>query len=618
VASLTPAERLSERRGRIAWSLGIFAIGLSVRVLHVWYLTGSVFSNMTLGDAKNYVTWAQEIAAGDWLGSGVFYQAPLYPYFLAGVYSFAGEELLGIRLVQAALGSASCVFLAQAGWNFFSRPVGVAAGFILAVYAPAIFADAQIQKSVLDLFFVCLALWILSGIAARPRLGSCAALGASIGLLTLSRENALIFPVVLVPWLMTRLPASRNRRLACAAIFLVAMAAMLFPVAVRNWHVAGEFHLTTSHFGHNFFIGNNPEAVGVYAPLTSGRGDPRIERQDAIDIAEKALGRELSAAEVSRYFFQLGLHYIWTQPLDWLGLMAKKFVLAFNAVEIVDTEDQYTHAESSPPLRAAGWLFHFGVLAPLALLGVWVTFSNRSRLLPLYGLFLSYMATMLVFYVFGRYRLPLIPFLALFAGAGVVGVGRFVTTQRASQIAAVAAASVGLAVFCNWPVLDKRYMRSVTHYNVGNELIAAGRTKEAIPHYHTAIALYARNARAMNNLGVLAAARGEIVRASAHFERALEIDPDYAEANFNLARTRRDTGKPMQAVESFLRGLRAESDRAEIYAELGQLYVATGQLDRAVRSFERALQVDPALVGVELSLQRAQQRQRREGEAPAP
>jgi tetratricopeptide (TPR) repeat protein len=307
------------------------------------------------------------------------------------------------------------------------------------------------------------------------------------------------------------------------------------------------------------------------------------------------------------------MHYIWTQPLDWLGLMARKLVLAFNAVEIVDTEDQYTHAESSPPLWLAGWVFHFGVLTPMALLGVWLTFSDRSRLLPLYGLFLSYTATMLVFYVFGRYRLPLVPFLALFAAAGIVGARRFFATQRAPQIAAVAAATIAMAAFCNWPVLDRQYMRSVTHYNVGNELIAAGRPSEAAPHYRTAILLYAKNARAENNLGVLAAAGAEIFRASAHFERALEIDPGYAEAHFNLARTLRDSGKTTEAVESYLRGLRAEPDRAEVYAELGQLYVAMGQLERAVRSFERALQIDPELAGADASLQRSRERQSGEG-----
>ena len=33
---------------------------------------------------------------------------------------------------------------------------------MLALYAPAIFFDGLLQKSVLDVFFVCLALWLIS------------------------------------------------------------------------------------------------------------------------------------------------------------------------------------------------------------------------------------------------------------------------------------------------------------------------------------------------------------------------------------------------------------------------------------------------------------------------
>ena len=56
---------------------------------------------------------------------------------------------------------AAVLALAAARW-FSSRPIGIAAGVMLALYAPAIFFDGLLQKSVLDVFFVCLALWLMS------------------------------------------------------------------------------------------------------------------------------------------------------------------------------------------------------------------------------------------------------------------------------------------------------------------------------------------------------------------------------------------------------------------------------------------------------------------------
>ncbi len=68
---------------RFAWGLAIFGFALLVRGLQLWQLNDSVVAEMILGDAKNYDTHAREIAGGDWIGDEVFYQAPLYSYFLA-------------------------------------------------------------------------------------------------------------------------------------------------------------------------------------------------------------------------------------------------------------------------------------------------------------------------------------------------------------------------------------------------------------------------------------------------------------------------------------------------------------------------------------------------------
>src|SRR5262245_31399286 len=60
----------------------VFLVALAVRLLHLWQIRRAPFFDVLLGDARGYDAWAQQIAAGDWIGRDVFYQAPLYPYFL--------------------------------------------------------------------------------------------------------------------------------------------------------------------------------------------------------------------------------------------------------------------------------------------------------------------------------------------------------------------------------------------------------------------------------------------------------------------------------------------------------------------------------------------------------
>ena len=110
---------------------------------------GAVFLSAD-GRRRGYDEWARRIAEGEWLGTDVFYQAPLYPYFLGAIYALLGRDLFVVRVCQAIVGALSCATLSMAAERLFSRRAGLIAGLGLALYAPAIFFDALIQKTVLD------------------------------------------------------------------------------------------------------------------------------------------------------------------------------------------------------------------------------------------------------------------------------------------------------------------------------------------------------------------------------------------------------------------------------------------------------------------------------------
>src|SRR5262249_48442352 len=137
---------------------GIFVFALTLRLIHLVQISHAPFFDVLMGDARGYDEWARQIAAGDWIGKEVFYQAPLYPYFLGVIYAVAGHSLMAVRVVQAVVGAGACVCLAIAGRRFFGPLTGIIAGGALAAYAPAIFFDGVIQKSTLDVFLVCVSL----------------------------------------------------------------------------------------------------------------------------------------------------------------------------------------------------------------------------------------------------------------------------------------------------------------------------------------------------------------------------------------------------------------------------------------------------------------------------
>jgi tetratricopeptide (TPR) repeat protein len=633
--------------------VSVFLVAVSIRLLHIWQIRRSPLTSVLMGDAKVYDEWAQRIAAGDWLGSEVFYQAPLYPYFLGAIYAIAGRDLTVVRVCQAVLGSAACVLVALTTWRLFSKPAAIVAGFGMAIYAPAVFFDGLIQKSVLDVFFVSLALFIISVLVGRPGLHSLFfALGLTMGALSLTRENALVLVVVVLGWIAfgeVRLPSSRAKRATSslavafggggkpdtttgatnvasgfrrtASLFLLGLALVLLPVAARNYAVGGGFYLTTSQFGPNFYIGNHAGSDGTYRSLRPGRGSPEYERQDATELAERAAGRTLTPAEVSSYWTDRAVDFITSQPIAWLRLMGRKVLLLVNADEMLDTESQASYAEWSWPLTLTGWFTHFGVLVPLAGIGVWATWSDRRRLAIFYALTIAYAASVVVFYVFARYRFPLVPVLFPLAAAGLLAASapvlptfgqRFFTgaglsrrswpvlqvSEGGGPIAskntlAVALGVLGLAIVSNWPLLSIGLMKAITETNLATALYESQRYDEAIAHYERAIALRPDYAPAYTNMGAALRSKGRLADAVAAHEKSLALQPDNPDTHFNLANALLDLGRPQQAAEHFRLAGRQGPPTANVENNLGIALAAEGKMAEAAAAFRRALATEP-------------------------
>jgi tetratricopeptide (TPR) repeat protein len=597
----------------------IFAVAFTLRLIHIWQIRRSPFFTVLMGDARGYDEWAQRIASGDWIGHDVFYQSPLYPYFLGSIYWLVGRSLMFVRVLQAAIGSCSCVLLAMAAGRLFSTRAGLVAGLMLAIYAPAIFFDGLLQKSVLDVFFVCLALWLIAEITTTSSQSwPWLALGLALGALSLTRENAVVLIVVILGWAILRFP------LRASAVLTLGVAVVLLPVAIRNSIVGGGLYVTTWQFGPNFFIGNHPGADGTYQSLRYGRGAPEYEQRDASELAEYALHRKLAPTEVSGFWTARALAFIASEPGAWLKLMARKVALLGNAAEMVDTEDQAMHAEWSSVLSLLGPVTHFGVLVPLALAGIFTTWSDRSRLGILYALPVAYSGSVLIFYVFARYRYPLVPMLILFAGPGLaVVVKSFLAAAHfragASRLGAAhfrAGASrlrpqlsvrrpgsktlvlqtvcvAAVAIFANWPMGSRAAMRAITETNLGAALHAEHRLDDAIAHYRRALTAEPDYAPGYSNLAVALREQNRIDEAVASYQQALKIQPEFATAHYNFANLLLERGEPAAAIDHFERAIRKEPASADVHSNLGIAFALTGRIDEASREFREAIDLDP-------------------------
>jgi 4-amino-4-deoxy-L-arabinose transferase-like glycosyltransferase len=556
-----------------AWqvSLGLFVLAFALRVAYVVEIGDSEFARVLVGDAFAYDAWARAIQQ-DWLGHEIFYQAPLYPYFLATLYSIFGPSLLAVRLAQAALGGAACVLLAGAGRRFFSRAVGLGAGLLLALYGPALFFTGLVHKTALDLFFTTALVYALAradealGLAPAPSTPRglvtraprwLALAGVVLGALALTRENALAWLPLLAVWL-----AWRHGRRALAP-FLFGAVLVLGPVAARNAVVGGQPFLTTSQGGVNFYLGNNADADGTYTPLRFGRGSFAQEREDAIDLAEHAAGRKLTPAEVSSYWSGRAGSWISAHPGAWLRLLARKWMLVWNDHEIADSDEPIVYRDASFVLRAT-WALGFGVLCPLALVGLVATWPERRRVGVLALLLIASAASTAAFFVFARYRAPMIPLLALFAAAGLGHLAALWRRRGERDARAALAVALGLvvvaAVATRVPFGEEGHPRATASYNLAVTLEGKDDNARALESYRAAVADNPGFEEAHVNLGALLARGGDFAGAVAEETTALQANPDDATAHTDLANALLQSGRLDDAEFHYRAALRLDPE----------------------------------------------------------
>ena len=394
-------------------------------------------------------------------------------------------------------------------------------------------------------------------------------------------------------WAWIGVPHRRLGRAAAVGAFALGVALVLGPVVARNYAVSGGVYLTTSQFGPNFYIGNNAGADGSYVPLRFGRGSPEFERLDATELAERAAGRTLTPAEVSRYWTSRALAFIRSQPGAWLALQGRKAALLVNAAEMIDTESQESHAEWSWPLRVLGPLTHFGVLVPLAVIGLWLTWPDRRRLWVLYAIGATFATTTLAFYVFARYRFPLVPLLVLFAAAGVAAIAAGWRTWPRTRLIRIGAIAAVTAALCFVPVTSATRARAITETNLGTALHDEGRLDDAAARFRQALEIAPDYVPALNNLGVTLRAQGRVDDAIRTYGEGLRMRGDYPDLHFNLANALLAQNRADEAADHFRQASAGAPDSAGVHNNLGTALAERGQLPEAAAAFERALALEP-------------------------
>jgi 4-amino-4-deoxy-L-arabinose transferase-like glycosyltransferase len=533
VSSPDAEVRFDERR----WVLLLTVAALVLRASWLLELADLPWADELPSDSAVYDAVARRFAQGDWmLGPGPLRMSPGYFYVLGVVHAIFGSGVWAIRVVQA-VGGALCVPLTWRLARATQDPVpSVICAGLVAFSGPLVFFDGAILPESLSALSVTLAaLAIVHAVAdARGRVRgwpAWSAVGACVGVLSVLRPNAL---VLLAPaaWLAVRGP-TQGRAPRLAALVL-ALAACVAPITLRNWLATERWVLLTAHGGVNLYVGNGPGASGTFRvpPEVPEGGSPSTQFEAFREAASREVGRELDESEADRHWMSRTLAHASAHHVEATVLLARKTHLLFNARELGLVLPYAFSRESTrtmgAPLVQTGWL------APWALLGLlWAAFRRhgapdrdagrdaRERALALTSLTLA--ASIVLVFVTDRYRAPLVPLFVVHAVAAVTTLVRFVRARAWRHFTCLGLATL-LALVVAIPVrANQHFEREWVAF--GDAFAVREEHARALEAYERALAISPTHPWALRGAAIMRERLGDEAGSNALW-RALAASPE--------------------------------------------------------------------------------------------
>jgi tetratricopeptide (TPR) repeat protein len=558
----------------------VFVVALVVRLAVAAELWNLPIVRTPKLDSSEYVSWARRLAAGDFAWPVISPHGPGYPFFLAALLLLGSGSLSVAMAVQAIVGALTAVTLALAAREWFGSRAGLLAGLVYALYGPAVYIDTALLSEGLLIFLLAIPLLVLSREpVTRAR---AAAAGAALGAATLVRPTAALTAAACVAWLLLSVRRRQPHAAALAAYLVVAALLVVSPAALENWSVSRSLSIQ-GYGGLNFYIGNSP--------LHAGRSVLRLGAGwDALNAEASRAGIADPAAQ-DRYYVAKTLAEIRRYPVAFMTLLAKKSLWVVQAEEVRDSHSFYFFAGQSRILRV---LPRMAILFPLACVGALAMARRRARA-SLLAYHAAAAAAGTVLLVIGmRYRMPLVPALAVAAGAGLTALADSVAARRIREAAMYASVAL-VAVLVSHRLSDPRNLNPAEEWAfTGSSLVTEHNLTEAEAAYRRALSLDESSGFAWDGLGLVHYDAGRLADARRAFDRAAALDPDSARATFHLALLDEREGRAPQAIAGYARALDLSPDDAEITRHLGTALGMAGRLEEARAQFRRLVQLTPS------------------------
>ncbi len=336
------------------------------------------------------------------------YRGPLYPLFLAGLYSLFGCDVIVVRIAQSVLGALTCLIVYHIGRKVFHPGVGVLSAILVCFYPYFIHMTGDIMSETLFTFLICLSILMLLLYQEKPSFKYSALTGICVGLTLLCKGTFLPFFLLSLLWLLAVPGLKPKLKIRMVGQLLLFVSLTLSPWMIRNYRHYNKI-VVLGLSGGALWIANNPQAMKIETL-------PEINN-DKLDISFTWFDPEryqtilkMPPLEADRTFRKEAKNYIFSNPGEFAHLVFKRFLHYWRLYPIVATRRNKIIA-----MLTSGWIL------PLGWLGIIISFGNyRRKTILLISLLASFTLVHVVFLATIRYRVPIDPIVIIFCSFAVL------------------------------------------------------------------------------------------------------------------------------------------------------------------------------------------------------
>ncbi|HUU82048.1 MAG TPA: glycosyltransferase family 39 protein [Phycisphaerae bacterium] len=362
------------------------------------------------------------------------YQPPAYVVFLAAVMGVTGRSILAVKAAQVLLSTFTVLIVYAIGRSWFDRRRGLIAAWICALYPNLIAFSHYLWTETFFIFLLLLSVWVLTRAKRVPGLRSFLVAGVILGLAALTRSSVLYFAPVLMVWLVVTYRAQWRPALAGAIAMAVMMAVTILPWTIRNYRLYNAVVLIDTNGPFNLWRGNDPTTFSLRQDPAAPKYAPPFERipmnpvglQNALELSFLARERFDVAYPTDLQMMQCARDLAWDCiRVDFVGFLGRaglKMWDMWNPTSFLIRHLRLGAYGPVSPIVEGVITWAAGITYLLVMILGVIGWSRRwwdARAWLVLLLLLFHCAIYAAAFGLTRFRLPLMPFIILFAANGL-------------------------------------------------------------------------------------------------------------------------------------------------------------------------------------------------------